>query len=128
MTRTLLAASVALALAAPPARAAAWSSADNDDVHRLLADVAGIPGCGPDVSGNIVPAAKTALNQIRDAQSTDDVSSAMAAGVLMLDVGDAAARHDCGKLPVTIYDLVINTYVGFLYAGLRERAAIGLAR
>ncbi|MFI5022545.1 MAG: hypothetical protein ACHQRJ_12935 [Alphaproteobacteria bacterium] len=55
-----------------------------------------------------------------------DLNDIVGAGSWILDVADGAKRHGCKETARYLYDYVISTYVGSGYAGLRERAHIGI--
>jgi hypothetical protein len=47
-------------------------------------------------------------------------------GSWVLEVADAARQHRCSEVARHLYDVVIATYTGRAYAGLRQRAQIGI--
>ena len=49
------------------------------------------------------------------------------AGSWVLDVADGTKSRGCKELARDLYSIVIAKYVGLGYAGLRDRAAAGLA-
>jgi len=53
--------------------------------------------------------------------------TAIEGGTWMLDVADGAKSHGCKEFARGLYNKVMATFVGTGYAGLRDRAAVGLA-
>jgi hypothetical protein len=57
-----------------------------------------------------------------------DFGAALDGGTSLLDIADSARKRGCVDQARDAYDDVIRTYVGQAYAGLRQRAEIGLRR
>lgn len=52
--------------------------------------------------------------------------AAIKAGTWALDVGDAARKAGCRDVALRMYEHVIRAYVGSGFAGLRDRARVGI--
>jgi hypothetical protein len=66
------------------------------------------------------------IASITDAK-TQGFDSALEAGVWALDVADGVNARGCGEVAREIYKKVISIYIGTAYAGLRDRAMVGLS-
>lgn len=53
-------------------------------------------------------------------------AAAIKSGTWALDVADAARQGGCRDVSRRMYDHVMRTYVGSGYAGLRDRARVGI--
>tara|TARA_R110000868_G_scaffold936_4_gene7154 strand:+ start:2479 stop:2880 length:402 start_codon:yes stop_codon:yes gene_type:complete len=52
--------------------------------------------------------------------------AAIKAGIWALDVGDAARKAGCRDVALRMYEHVMRAYVGSGFAGLRDRARVGI--
>jgi len=54
------------------------------------------------------------------------LSQRLATAIGLADVADAAKRKGCAEQARALYDLIVEVYVGSGYAGVRQRAQIGI--